>query len=149
MPAASPLKVLADILLFPFRLALAILHFLNFFSIMFSRKPLITAGGPRKEGPDTRTMMLWGKVIDAERALRDSNKSGAGGGKSLVPKTWELVRRSPDGAEWVAARGVVSFDLCANGALVYTDGSGVYHLTPDGKPTPLCDGTLIEHVTLA
>jgi hypothetical protein len=145
--APSPLKVIGDIVLFPFRLALAILHFLNFFSLMFSRKPLITAGGPPKEGPDTRSMMLWGKMIDAEKALRESKKSG--GGKALVPKSWELVRRSPDGSEWVAARGVVSFDLCPNGNLVYTDGTTVYHLTPDGQPTALCDGTLIEHVTLA
>lgn len=86
-------------------------------------------------------------MIDAEKALRESSKPGSG--RALVPESWELIRRSPDGSEWVAARGVVSFDLCANGTLVYTDGTGVYHLSPDGKPTPLCDGTLVEHVTLA
>src|SRR5688500_6672094 len=38
----SPLKVAKDILFFPFRLFVAIVHFFNWFSHVFARKPLIT-----------------------------------------------------------------------------------------------------------
>ncbi|HXE55550.1 MAG TPA: hypothetical protein VN541_21180, partial [Tepidisphaeraceae bacterium] len=78
----SPIKALLDVVLFPYRVARATVHFLNFFSLMFSRKPLLTAGGPPREGPDTRYMMLWGKVIDAEKILNASKSSG---GAPLVP----------------------------------------------------------------
>ena len=55
----------------------------------------MTAGGPPREGPDARYLMLWGKVIDAEKALRKQKKPGAG----LVPNSWELICRGSDGAE--------------------------------------------------
>jgi hypothetical protein len=45
---------------------------------MFARKPLLTAGGPPKEGPDARVLMLWGKVVDAEKALRQSKGTTGG-----------------------------------------------------------------------
>jgi hypothetical protein len=141
---ASPLRVAADVLLFPFRLAVAVVHFLHFFSLMFARKPLITAGGPPKEGPDARYLMLFGKVIDAEKALRDSGKGDAG----LVPKTWELVRRGEGGKETILARGVVCFDLCGDGGVVYTNGTRVLHLTADGVTHELCSGKMIERVSV-
>src|SRR5215208_3367623 len=50
----SPWKLALDMLLFPIRLAGAIVHFFNFFSLMFQRKPLISSGGPPREGPDQR-----------------------------------------------------------------------------------------------
>ncbi len=66
----------------------------------------------------------------------------------LVPKTWELVRRSPDEErEEVLAAGVLSYDLCPDGSVVYADGSAVYHLGPDKVPTRICRGKLIERVT--
>jgi len=43
---ASVWKFAMDALLFPLRLAAAVVGFLNFFSMMFSNQPLITAGGP-------------------------------------------------------------------------------------------------------
>lgn len=144
-PMASPLKVALDVLLFPYRLIRAIIHFLNFFSIMFARKPLITAGGPPKEGPDTRYLMLWGKVIDAEKALRDSSKSG---GRGLVPKSWELVRRVEGGDEQVVARGVICYDLCPDGTAICTDGSNVLHVDAAGKSASVCQGHVIERVSV-
>ena len=60
----------------------------------------MTATGPPKEGPEERYMMLWGRMIDAEKALRSAE---AGDARSLVPNTWQLPRRSPDGAELILA----------------------------------------------
>ena len=49
-PKVSPWKVGKDIALFPVRLVLAIVHFLDWFSMVFRRKPLLTAGGRRRRG---------------------------------------------------------------------------------------------------
>lgn len=142
-PTVSPLRVGLDIVLFPFRLVRAIVHFLNVFSMMFSRKPLLTAGGPPREGPDARVINLFGRVIDAQKALR---KGGAGAVRSLVPSSWQLVRRSSGGQEQVLASGVVGYDLCPDGSIIYTNGTSVFHLRPGGEPREICAGHLVERV---
>lgn len=138
--------ILRDILMLPIGLLWALVGFLNFFSMMFSGKPLMTAGGAKREGPSPRHMMLWGKLVDAERAERRARK---GEPVALVPDDWELVRRRADGSEEVLSGGVVSYDLCADGSVVYTNGTVVYHQAADGRKRPLCDGRLIEHVVVA
>jgi hypothetical protein len=140
----SPWKVALDIVLFPYRLLLAIVHFLNFFSMMFAKKPLMTSGGPPKEGPDRRHLLLWGKWIDTEKALRESAKAGAAG--SLVPASWELVRRDAGGEEQVLARGVLSFDLCSDGGVVYTNGTSIVLRSADGGTQTIGEDKVIEQV---
>jgi hypothetical protein len=65
---------------------------------------------------------------------------------ALVPKTWELVRRSSAGEESVLAHGVLSYDISPDGTIVYSDGSGVYRIESAGTPQRLCRGKLIERV---
>jgi hypothetical protein len=48
----------------------------------------------------------------------------------------------------VLTRGVLSFDVADDGAVVYTNGTAVYELGADRKRTRLCDGDLIEQVAL-
>jgi hypothetical protein len=142
----SPWKVAGDVLLFPFRLARAVVHFLNFMSMMFSRKPLMTAGGPPKEGPDQRYVMLWGKMIDAEKLLK---KKGGDGSGALVPKDWRLVRRGASGSEEVLATRVVAYDVAPDGTLVYTDGSRVFTRDPGAADwRELLRGRLVERVAI-
>jgi hypothetical protein len=140
----SPWKVALDILLFPLRVVRALVHFLDFFSLMFSRKPLITSGGPPRQGPDERYLMLWGRVIDAQKA-RQARK---GDGKSLVPASWQLVKRSAGGSEEVVAKHVLAYDLCGDGGVVYTDGSGIHHRSVHGEMTQIAEGKMIERVTV-
>jgi len=140
----SPWKLVLDMLLFPIRLAGAIVHFLDFFSLMFQRKPLISSGGPPREGPDQRYMMLWGKVIDAKKA----QNAKKGDSQALVPATWQLIKRSPGGNEEVIARRVLAYDLCPDGGVIYTDGSTVYHRTVHGDTTQIGQGKLIERVAV-
>jgi hypothetical protein len=142
-PGAWPL--VRDAVLIPVRLLFAVFGFLNFFSLMWSGKPLTTAGGPSREAPSPRYLMLWGKLIDAEKAARAAKGEPA----ALVPKDWELVRRPADGAEEVMAQGVVSFDLCEDGSVVYTNGAAVYHISRDGRRDEICRGKMIEHVIAA
>ena len=139
-------KLLLDILLFPFRLTRAIIHFLNAFSVLFSKKPLLTASGIKMEGPDERMIMLRGRIMDTQKILRESaqNKEAP----YLAPASWELVRRSPASDEQVLAGHVVAFDLDSQGRLVYTNGSAIYQLETDGQARLLGKGHLIEDVMI-
>ncbi|MGB1252017.1 MAG: hypothetical protein ACPG8W_15475, partial [Candidatus Promineifilaceae bacterium] len=46
---SGPVTTLTDIVLFPFRLLRTLFDFLNYQSMMYSRKPLSNAGGPKQE----------------------------------------------------------------------------------------------------
>ncbi|HEX2971822.1 MAG TPA: hypothetical protein VHP11_05790 [Tepidisphaeraceae bacterium] len=117
------------------------MHFLNFFSLLVTRKPLLTAGGPPREGPDERYLMLWGRFIDAQKVLRAARNGEA---QSLVPRTWQLVRRASDGREETLADAVLCYDLCPDGSIIYSDGSVIHHLTPSGERRQLCSAKLIQ-----
>ena len=62
-PRVSPLQLLKDILLFPFRVLMAIAAFLNVFSMFFRQQPLYRAGGPESQ-EDSQRMVLFGRLID-------------------------------------------------------------------------------------
>lgn len=119
------LQALKEILLIPFRLLLAVLGFFNMFSELFTGKPLITAD--TKEKVDTRSkLQLWGEALSPENINKKHQEDADA--PALVPKTWELVRQGMQGIPEVLATSVLSYDLAADGAVVYTNGSGVYQL---------------------
>jgi hypothetical protein len=135
---------LLDFLLFPLRLLRAIFHFLNFFSLAFSQKPLTTASGPKITSDDEKTLYLRGRIIDVQKSLREAEKNHEA--PSLVPKSWELVRRGPTGAEDVVAKGVLAFDLTTAGTVVYTNGSAIYQVDSQNKARQIAKGALIEQL---
>ncbi len=138
----SPWRVLADVALFPFRLLRAGVHFLNAFSWMFSNKPLMTAGGPQRRGPEQRAVWLSGRWVEVRRNLQTVD----GPGRPLVPGSWQLVRRNPNGEEHEVARSVVAFDLTPDGDVLYTDGSTIY-LKPPGAPAEkISHGRLVQRI---
>jgi hypothetical protein len=122
--------LLLDTLLFPFRLLRAVFHYLNFFSLMYSRKPLTSASGPIVKA-DLKNILLQGRRIDAEKAMRGARP--VKGVASLVPDSWQLVRRDAQGAERVLATNVASYDIGADGTIIYTNGRGVFVLDDDGR----------------
>jgi len=121
---------LTDILLFPFRLLRAVFHYLNFFSLMYSRKPLTSASGPAFQA-DLKNILLQGRRIDAEKALRSART--VQGVPSLVPDSWVLVRRDAGGQERVLATNVASYDLAGDGSILFSNGGGVFVLESDGS----------------
>ncbi|MFI5381055.1 MAG: TolB family protein [Tepidisphaerales bacterium] len=140
-PPVSKRKLVLDVVLFPFRVVRAIVHFLNVFSIFFAKRPLMTAGGPDREGPDQRFVMLWGRMVEARKAA----KAATGDAAELVSKDWELVKQTPDGSTQVLARAVVHYDLLPDGRLLYTTGGRVMLL--DGtETTEVARGAMIERV---
>jgi hypothetical protein len=135
--------LLTDVLLFPFRLLRTLFDFLNFQSLVYSRKPLSSAGGPQHEA-DLKDILLKGRRIDADAALRRGDR--VQGIPSLVPSSWQLVWRSESGDERVLARHVASFDLTDDGGVLYSNGFGVFALHPGGQASVVLRDKLIAEV---
>lgn len=145
-PAYGAQSVFLDTLLFPFRLLRAVFHYLNFFSIMYTRKPLTSASGPMLEA-DLKNILLQGRRIDAQKAVRSAR--AVNGVPSLVPDNWELVSRNTRGAERVLATNVASYDISADGTVVYSNGRGVFMLEKDGSSRLALKDALIAEVAAA
>lgn len=136
--------IVKDILMFPVRLAVAIFAFLNVFSMMFTNKPLTTAGGPKRDGVDQRQLFLYGRLVEAEQSNKKANREAD---RVLVPDDWELVKAPLEGEDQVLATGVGHYALLPEGqGLVYTDGSAVFHLTDEGEKHNLVKSRIIERV---
>ena len=139
---ASGQQTLVDSIMFPFRLLKAVFHYLNFFSLMYSREPLTSASGPKVES-DLKHIVLNGKRVDAEKALRKGTL--VAGIPSLVPASWQLVCRNKSGQERVVASNVASFDISASGRVVYTNGCGIFEVTESG-PSVLGRERVVENL---
>lgn len=135
---------IADFFLLPFRLLRAVFHYLNFFSLIYSQKPLTTAAGPKIKGDDLKTVMLRGRMIDAEKALRKGTKIM--GIPSLVPSSWELVRQDQDGNQVVVAKNVAAFSISINGHIAYSNGCAVFSLDDSYKSRLILKDKIIEDI---
>ena len=146
LPRYGASSVFIDTLLFPFRLLRAVFHYLNFFSLMYTRKPLTSASGPAVQA-DMKNILLQGRRIDAEKAVRSAR--AVQGVPSLVPDSWELVSRNREGDERVLATNVASYDISPDGSIVYSNGRGVFVLEQDGPPRLALRDELVADVVAA
>lgn len=140
----SPWRGALDLLLFPLRLLYAIFQYLNFFTATYTGKFLTTAGGAQQKEADLKRMMIWGNMVDAAKAAREQRGEET---PSLVPSSWQLIRRAPSGEDEVIAKNVLSFDLYPDGAVLYSNGSGIFVRPGDGKTERLAKDALIQQVT--
>lgn len=136
-----PFRMLKDILLFPFKLLVAVFHFLQFFSMRYTGKKLTSADGARSREADMKQMMIWGNMVNAQRAKEGEEPP------DLAPQ-WELVRRQPDGTEQVLAGSVVSYDLGSDGTVYYSNGNAIFALPPGGKKQRMVSESMIERVVI-
>lgn len=139
----NPLTMLKDLFLFPFRLAYAVFHYLQFFSMLYTGKKLTSVGGERSRELDLKEMMIWGS-----RVAMQKSKHGDEEARDLVPKTWRLFRQRPGCDPEPIASGVVAYDLTPDGSVVYSNGSAIFLVEPGGKTERLHVERLIEQVTV-
>jgi len=140
--ALSPWRAALDLVLLPFRLLHAVFQYLNFFTARYTGNTLTTTGNARQKHADIRRMMVWGNLLDAQNAAASEN----GDAPALVPKSWELVRQSLDGTQEVVSKGVLSFDVYADGTVLYTNGTAIYRIDARGTREHLANDSLIEQV---
>lgn len=140
----SFLRLVGDVVLFPFRLLWAVLQWFNFFTVRYTGKPLITAGGQKGRRADMRRLLIAGNLLDAARS------AGREDDEARADPSWHLVRRrGGEDAPWeVVARGVACYDLGGDGAIVWSDGGALHHLAPDGSAKKLAAAKGVERVVL-
>jgi hypothetical protein len=132
---------LKDAALFPFRMAQAIFQYFNAFSMMYAGKPLVTHKGAVQRRLDPRQLFIYGNLANAHAALAEHED-----GQSRVPASWELVRCAPSGGKEVLATGVLTYDVAADGTVLYSNGCSIARLTPDGRSERVLYGESIEQV---
>ena len=136
-----PLRVLKDVVLFPFRLLYAIFQFLNFFSAAFTGRKLTSAGGPKARDLHLKQMMIWGNLVHAQ-AHADAKDEDA----DLVPKSWELCCRDANGETKTIASGVLAYDTDESGNVVYTNGNAIFLLDANGSRRRILKEQMIQQV---
>lgn len=132
-----------DVVLLPYRLLQLFFGFLNLISGFCTGKPLIELGDARSRKVDAREWFLWGRMIDAEKAMRANKGADA---PNLVPDDWQLIRKEPNGDETTLARAVAAYDLLLGGEFLYTNGSAVFRCTADGAKQVMAREKLIRQV---
>ena len=138
-----PVRMLKDLVLFPFRLGYAIFQYLQFFSMIYTGKKLTSADGARSRELDLKEMMIWGNKVSAEEAEKGGEEA-----PDLVPRTWHLIRQRAGYDPEVIAKGVLAYDLAADDSVVYSNGSAIFVLEPSGKTERTHVERLIEQVTV-
>ncbi len=130
----SLLGVLKDVVLFPYRLIKAIFGFLDVFSMIFGKESLKSGGNQgdvKSKQKSEKEMFFEGRKLEAEKNLKENKKSGdpyAG----IMSRNRVLIRRKPDGTEDILAKAVLDYALCADGSVVYSNGSHILHRTASG-----------------
>jgi hypothetical protein len=135
----SFLSSMKDMVWFPVRLMQTIVGYLNFLSLVYSKKPLITAGGNGRKGPDPKSVFLYGRMIDVDKQMKKAKPEDGG----IMPSDWELVKVTASGQMNIVAKGVSAFDLCGD-EIVYTNGTRVFHLSSEGVKSCIAEGNCIE-----
>src|SRR5262249_21443616 len=58
-PRLGRLRILLDLLLLPFRLLVALFHWLDFFTVRYSGRPLVSRQGAQQRQLDIRQWLVW------------------------------------------------------------------------------------------
>lgn len=126
----SSLGCLTDILLFPVRMVSAIIGFFNVFSMKYAGKTIRRSDVKQK---DEAQLFIDGNLINAARELKANSAKGEKN-PGVIPRSWELHRRFPDGRDETVKRGVTAYLFDdATGELLVSNGSAVLRLDRDGK----------------
>lgn len=142
-PRFNPLRAALDLLLLPFRLLFALFQFINLFTMKYTGNTLVSSGGMRQKEMNMRHMLIMNNLAQANRAPA---KSLWGKSEWQIPRSWTLIKRSPSGETQVLEEGVLTFDLMEDGALLLSDGAGIWSRQVDGSKKELAKAQFISQV---
>jgi hypothetical protein len=130
----KPIDAVKDVLFFPFRLLRALFAFLNVFSVFFSGKPLKSAGGPPRTGPDPKAVFLYGRWLQLQQPTAPGQEEEP---TSRVPSSWVLKRMTPGSSlaqAEVVASGVMAYTTTSDGSVYYSTGNDVFLWKKNASP---------------
>jgi len=135
------LRGLLDLVLLPFRILFTIFQFLNFFTMRYAGKTLVTSGNMRQKQPDmgeAAIMMNLQQVHNQADMLFLKGKP--------VPKSWVLMKRRQGAQAETLHSTVLSYDLSEDGTLIVTDGKRITLHHPNGRKEELVRDEFISQV---
>ena len=132
--AADSLGCFVDALMLPIRLIEALFGFLNVFSAKYSGKTLARSDVKQR---DEKEMFIDGNLINAEKELRDNQRRGDKN-PGIIPHSWELRRREPNGNDTLIRKGVAAFRVDEKtGDILLSNGSAILLLDKEGREEKL------------
>ena len=60
----------------------------------------------------------------------------------------DLLRQRDGAKEEILARGVLAYDITADGTIAYSNGSAIFVISPEGKKERIVSERMIEQVVL-
>lgn len=138
----NPFRAIFDLVLLPIRLLFALFQFVNLFTMRYTGKTLITSGNVRQREMDLRQIMISDNLLHARQAgdIFSSGKEWKAG------RSWTLIKRTAEGEVKILEKGVLTFDLCNDGTVVFTDGNRIVSRTSDGNKQELAKDQFILQV---
>ena len=80
---------------------------------------------------------------EAERELKRNRKDAFPG---IIPRSYELHRRTASGEDLTLAHGVYEYSLREDGSILYSNGAALLCLAPDGTRTKLADARRVTKI---
>jgi hypothetical protein len=137
------LKWVVGLVLLPVRLLKAVFQWLNFFTIRYTGNPLTTGDGHKVDSEQAREMLALKQMMDTARREGEARSREH---LAEVASESRLVRRSKEGEETLLASGVLFYDVGSDGEIVYTTGTEVFRITPDGRRHEVATGVYAEGI---
>lgn len=135
-----------SLLLAPVLLVKALFNWVNFFTLRYTGQTM-TQGGPnpaKGKEANPEEIFIEGNLINARKTLKENQAAGESS-PGIVPKNWELVKRTPSGDMVLVAKGVLDYDL-DQGGIVYSNGKYLLRVSSDGHQEHLGEVSLVSHL---
>ena len=127
----------------PVRLFEALFGFLNVFSAKYSGKTLSRSDVRHR---DEKQLFIDGNLINAERELKANAKRGEKH-PGIIPRSWELRRRMPNGEDVLVRTGVLAYKVDEeSGDILFSNGSSIIKLDKDGKEEKLLSAEKVTFI---
>lgn len=131
-------KVILETVLVPFRMAKTAYLVVDTISKLTRKKPLAEMGPEQKPTNANRWKNIKGSNIDLSKVKTVKGEDHA----SIVPKSWKLIKRAPNGEELELASAILDFDVTEDSEILASDGRNILSIQ-DGITTKI---TTIEGI---
>lgn len=123
-----------DFLMVPYKILKGLFRFIELFTHSYTGETFNTRGSnpAKSRNQDSRELFIQGNLINVEKTLKE-NQSRGEAYPGIAPMSWQLVRLTPAGQPEVVKKGVLDYDLCADGGIVYSNGKFLVRLAKDGR----------------
>lgn len=129
---SGPKMTFMDVLFIPIKLLKAVFYWANMFTARYTGDTLTTVGpNPAKaKEKSSAEIFIEGNLINVEKTLKENQEAGEQY-PGIAPRSWELMKKQPDGTVTCVKKGVLCFDITRDGQIVYSNGKHMVRLKPD------------------